>query len=107
VHNAHSQSPGPALSATGDIPTPWECQPQGVIGHNSLPFSLLFSSVQQYFKKQKLFIFVKTSPLVSPVYLEGTLWSVKSFQTFRKQEVALLQAFHFCKARHHFLNFKK
>ncbi len=61
---------GPALSA---IPTHWECQPQGVIGHNSLQFSLLFSQVKQYFKKQKLFIFVKSSPLVSPVYLKGTL----------------------------------
>ncbi len=51
---------GPALTATGDIPTPWESQPEGVIWHNSLPFSLLSSRAEEYFRKEKLFIFVKT-----------------------------------------------
>jgi hypothetical protein len=60
VHNAHTHTLG--MLASG-----------GNIGQNSLPFSLLFSHVQQYFKKQKLFIFVKISPLLSPVHLEGTL----------------------------------
>jgi hypothetical protein len=72
-----------------------------------LPFSLLFSRVQEYFKKTKTFYFCKYLPSGFSSVSRGQLVECKIPPGFQKHEVPLLQAFCFCEAWHHFFKFFK